>query len=141
MIYFREGDIKCSVKNKRAVSAWINSIIKNASMSVGDLCVVSCSDEYLHKTNVEHLNHDYYTDIITFDYCENSVVSGDLLISFDRVAENAKDNGVEFREELRRVIVHGVFHLLGFKDKTEKEVSVMREKENQALKTFHVEQN
>ena len=139
MIHFRKGDITCSVESKRLVSAWISSVVLKHKKTLGDICVVSCSDEYLLTVNIEHLDHDYYTDIITFDYSEGNGISGDLLISFERVKENAKNHGVGFQEELRRVIIHGVLHLVGYKDKTDKEVLEMREKENEALKMFHVE--
>ena len=137
---FREADIKCGVDAKRRVAAWAKTVIEGHGKTAGEICVVSCSDEYLLDVNVEHLNHDYYTDIITFDYSEGEVVSGDLLISFDRVKENAKDAGVSFQEELRRVIIHGCLHLVGFGDKTDVEVKQMREEENKALNMFHVEQ-
>lgn len=139
MIHFRKGDITCSVESKRLVSAWVSSVVLKHKKTLGDICVVSCSDEYLLTVNIEHLGHDYYTDIITFDYSEGNEISGDLLISFERVKENAKNHGVGFQEELRRVIIHGVLHLVGYKDKTDKEVLEMREKENEALKMFHVE--
>jgi probable rRNA maturation factor len=137
---FREADIACSVEQKRRVSAWIKEVIQTSGSKVGEICVVSCSDEYLLGVNVEHLNHDYYTDIITFDYCADGKISGDLLISFDRVRENASDEGVSFQNELRRVIIHGVLHLLGLGDKSDEEAAIMRAQENKALKLFHVEQ-
>ena len=139
MIHFRKGDITCSVESKRLVSTWVSSVVLKHKKTLGDICVVSCSDEYLLTVNIEHLDHDYYTDIITFDYSEGNGISGDLLISFERVKENAKNHGVGFQEELRRVIIHGVLHLVGYKDKTDKEALEMREKENEALKMFHVE--
>lgn len=139
MIHFRKGDITCSVESKRLVSAWVSSVVLKHKKTLGDICVVSCSDEYLLTVNIERLDHDYYTDIITFDYSEGNRISGDLLISFERVKENAKNHGVGFQEELRRVIIHGVLHLVGYKDKTDKEALEMREKENEALKMFHVE--
>lgn len=137
---FREADIKCGIDAKRRVAAWAKAVIEGHGKTVGEVCVVSCSDDYLLGVNVKHLNHDYYTDIITFDYSEGEVVSGDLLISFDRVRENAKDAGVSFQEELRRVIIHGCLHLVGYGDKTDAEVIQMREEENKALNMFHVEQ-
>ena len=137
---FREADIACKVEQKRKVVAWVKKVVEARGFKVGELCVVACSDKYLLDVNVEHLNHDYYTDIITFDYCEGELVSGDLVISFDRVKENAKNEGVQFQKELRRVIIHGVLHLLGFKDKTDLEAQEMRAQEDKALKLFHVEQ-
>ena len=139
MIYFREGDIACRVKSKNSVKKWVVGVAKSHGKTVGEVCVVSCSDKYLLDVNVEHLNHNYYTDIISFNYSEGAEISGDLLISFDRVKENAKENGVLFQEELRRVIIHGVLHLVGYKDKTEDEKSIMRAQEDAALEKFHVE--
>ncbi len=137
---FREADIKCGVDEKRRVAAWAKAVIEGHGKTAGEVCVVSCSDDYLLGVNVEHLDHEYYTDIITFDYSEGEVVYGDLLISFDRVRENAKDAGVSFQEELRRVIIHGCLHLVGFGDKTDAEAKQMRHEENKALNMFHVEQ-
>jgi rRNA maturation RNase YbeY len=139
-MHFREADIACGVEKKRGIATWVKQVVEARGFKLGELCVVSCSDKYLLGVNVEHLNHDYYTDIITFDYSEGELVSGDLLISFDRVKENAKNEGVLFQDELRRVIIHGVLHLLGFKDKTDLEAQEMRAQEDKALKLFHVEQ-
>ena len=139
MIYFREGDIACRVESKNSVKKWVVGVTKSHGKTVGEVCVVSCSDKYLLNVNVEHLNHNYYTDIISFNYSEGVAISGDLLISFDRVKENAKENGVLFQEELRRVIIHGVLHLIGFKDNTKDERSIMRAQEDAALRMFHVE--
>ena len=112
------------------ISEWINKTITNENKETGEINVIFCSDEYLLKMNKEHLNHDYYTDIITFDYCQGSLVSGDLFISVDRVGENAKDFNVDFKNELNRVIIHGVLHLIGYNDKTDDEQKEMTEKEN-----------
>ena len=95
--------------------------------------IIFCSDEYLLEMNRTHLDHDYYTDIITFDYTDNQIVSGDLFISVDRVRENASDFNVSFQHELHRVIIHGVLHLCGYKDKSDEEEKLMRSKENNAL--------
>ena len=98
-------------------------------MEVGCLTYVFCSDPYLHKMNVEYLNHDTFTDIITFNYCENTIISGDIFISVDRVRENALKYDVLFEDELDRVIVHGVLHLIGYNDKSKEEQAEMRGKE------------
>jgi len=98
-----------------------------------------CSDKRLLEVNQKYLNHDFYTDIITFDYSEGSEVSGDLMISYERVKENAAGQKVTVQHELRRVMVHGVLHLLGFKDKTEEDAAEMRSQEDAALDLFHVE--
>ena len=106
---------------------------------MGEISIVVCSDEYLLDINKKYLNHNYYTDIITFDYTDASAVGGDLMISYDRVKENAKQEGVLIQQELNRVMVHGVLHLLGLKDKTKEEAKKMRSAEDEALKMFHVE--
>ena len=139
-LFFREADISCGVEEKSSVKKWVAKVAKLHGATLGEICIVSCSDKYLLEVNIEHLNHDYYTDIITFDYSGEEGVSGDLLISFDRVRENAETEGVSFQDELRRVIIHGVLHLIGFKDKTDGEAQEMRAQENKALEMFHVEQ-
>ena len=112
------------------VKTWIEETIQNENKETGEINVIFCSDEHLLKMNVEHLGHDFYTDIITFDYSENDIVSGDLFISKDRVEDNANQFKEPFEKEIHRVIIHGVLHLLGYNDKTEEEQKKMREKEN-----------
>lgn len=112
---------------------WLTKVCKLEGLSLGEINLIFCSDEYLLKMNQDHLDHDYYTDIITFDYVSEDVVSGDLFISVDRVRENGEKEGVAFLNELYRVIVHGVLHLCGYKDKSEEEARIMRGKENQML--------
>ena len=111
-------------------------VVENEGFRCGELSVVFCSDEYLLEMNKTHLNHDYYTDILTFSYNEKNVISGDLFISVDRVQDNAETNKVEFLNELSRVVIHGVLHLCGYNDKTPKEISLIREKEAYYLKTL-----
>ena len=111
----------------------LNSLIKNELRKTGDISVVFCSDEYLLEMNKEYLNHDYYTDIITFDYVEGETISGDLFISLDRVRENAKKFEISFLRELYRVVFHGTLHLVGYNDKSEEEQRIMRQKENYYL--------
>lgn len=111
---------------------WLSKICENEGRKLGEINLIFCSDEYLLSMNREHLNHDYYTDIITFDYYEEEI-TGDLFISVDRVLENANKHKVEFINELHRVVAHGVFHLLGYGDKSEEEEIKMRELENNAL--------
>jgi probable rRNA maturation factor len=139
MIHFNESDISCRVKHRLAVRSWLNQIIESRQKSVGEISVVMCSDKYLLEVNQKYLNHDFYTDIITFDYSEGSEISGDLMISYERVKENAASQKVTVQHELRRVMVHGVLHLLGFKDKTEEDAAEMRSQEDAALDLFHVE--
>ena len=102
----------------------------------GEITIVFCTDDYLLEINKTYLNHDFYTDIITFDYTMNGVISGDLFISVDRVKDNAESFSVSFDNELKRVIYHGVLHLCGYKDKTEKDEKEMREKENFYMNQF-----
>lgn len=113
--------------------SWFEKVTLEEEKVLGDVTIVFCSDDYLLDVNRRHLDHDYYTDIITFDYSEWPVVSGDLFVSSDRVADNAKELEIEFKEELDRVAVHGLLHLCGYKDKSDKEELVMREKEDYYL--------
>lgn len=115
------------------MESWFKDVVSRETKTLGDVCLIFCSDDYLLEINQQHLNHDYFTDIVTFDYtCENEV-SGDLFISVDRIRENASDFGVSFDEELHRVCIHGVLHLCGYKDKSEADELLMRQKENEAL--------
>lgn len=113
---------------------WISSIVSKHQFELSSLSYIFCDDEQLYKINLEHLNHDTYTDIITFDYSdEASTLEGDIYISLDRIKDNAIELGKSFDEELHRVLIHGVLHLLGYNDKTVAEKEVMREKENTCL--------
>ncbi len=112
------------------VDKWIENTVQNENNRVGEINVIFCSDEYLLTMNIEHLKHDFYTDIITFDYSDKDIVSGDLFISKERVEDNANKFKESFEKEIHRVIIHGVLHLLGYNDKTEEEQKQMREKEN-----------
>lgn len=117
---------------------WVGAIIKSESKSLGEINYIFCDDDYLLDINIKHLNHDYYTDIITFNYCEGDLISGDLFISTDRVKDNAQTYQVSFEEELLRVMSHGVLHLIGYNDKAEAEELIMRKKEDEKIKMFHV---
>ncbi len=134
--YFRE-DTRFVFKDKRANSKWIKDVISAESSKIsfiaGDINIIFCSDLYLLELNKKFLSHDYFTDIITFDNCTDRVVSGDLFISVERVRENSKTYFSSFDEELHRVIVHGVLHLLGYKDKTKAHSKLMKEKESYYL--------
>lgn len=112
---------------------WLCVVVEKEGKTLGDVSIVIGDDEWLHAYNLEFLNHDFYTDIITFDYSTNDIVSGDLLISIERVRENAMNEGSTNQEELNRVVVHGVLHLCGYGDKTDDELRVMREKEDYYL--------
>lgn len=118
---------------------WINRIINSENGVSGKLDFIFCDDPYLLKINQDFLQHDTFTDIITFPYGEDQTIAGDIFISVDRVKDNAKIYQEMFDKEMRRVIAHGVLHLLGFGDKTDEEVKGMRKKENEKLKLFHVE--
>lgn len=122
--------------NPELLVLWLQRTVISEGFECGDVNLVFCSDEHLLGVNKAYLNHDYYTDIVTFDYCEEGVVSGDLFISVDRVLDNAKAYKVSFLNELRRVCVHGVLHLSGYGDKTESEIEQMRSKEDFYLNKY-----
>jgi rRNA maturation RNase YbeY len=122
-----------TLKNRTILKNWIKRTIERNNKQLGEISYIFCSDEQLLEINKEFLNHDYYTDIITFDYSEADIVSGDLFISIDRIKDNAKTLDVSYQEELHRVIIHGILHLLGFKDKTDEESQNMRLLENECL--------
>src|SRR5574344_989485 len=132
-VHFSVEDIDFSLKQKLRVKKWIEEVVKREGKKVGDVCYLFCSDAHLLEVNISYLNHDTYTDIITFDYVEGNKISGDILISVDRVTENAKAFDTTFEKELHRVIIHGVLHLLGNADKSDKESAKMRKLEDQAL--------
>ena len=121
------------LEEEEVISKWIMEAISNEGFKLEEINYVFCDDEYLHKLNVEFLNHDTLTDVISFDYCVGKIIQGDIFISIERVIDNAKDFEVNFLSELKRVIVHGVLHYCGYKDKTESDASLMREKEEYYL--------
>ena len=133
MITFHNEDIKFNLKNKRFLKSWIKDSTQNENCSVGNLTYVFCSDEYLLNMNKEQLNHDYYTDIITFNYNVEKQVSGDFFISIDRINENATQQNNKFTDELHRVLIHGVLHLVGYNDKTDLQQAEMTSRENYYL--------
>ncbi len=130
--YFTE-DIKFNFKEKRLTSRWLKFVAESEAKRLGDISVIFCSDNYILDVNIKYLKHDYFTDIITFDYCEENLLSGDLFISIDSVRENASFYGTEFSDELNRVIVHGLLHLIGYDDHTDEDIAMMRAKENYYL--------
>ena len=132
-VSFHSYGVTFDVNNKRKLNSWIVSCVSAHNKSCGDINVIFCDDEYLLSVNKTYINKDYSTDIITFDYSQKDIISGDLFISISRVKENAKKLNIEFISELYRVIVHGVLHLLGHKDKTELEKEKMREKEDEMI--------
>lgn len=116
---------------------WLEEIIVEENKNIGDIVCFFCNDKYLLKKNIQYLNHHYLTDIITFDYCKENIISGDILISAERVKENAEKYNVPFLLEIKRVMAHGLLHLLGYKDKTHQEKEIMRNKENFYLNKYH----
>lgn len=128
------------LKDQEAHAFWIEKVITTEGKSLEELNYIFCDDEYLLDINKQYLDHDTYTDIISFDYSVGNLLQGDIYISTERVKENAETYGVEFEEELRRVMIHGVLHLCGYGDKTKEETLIMREKEEEKIEMFHVEQ-
>jgi rRNA maturation RNase YbeY len=128
-----------TLDNEEAIAAWLTNVITSENKKEGEINYIFCDDEYLHKINLEYLNHDTLTDIISFDYTMGNEISGDIFVSVERVKDNAKDFNVVFDEELKRVLVHGVLHYCGYKDKGEAEELLMRSKEDEKITLFHVE--
>ena len=129
--FYSETDF--NIEDTKALSHWISKIILHENHELGDLTYVFCDDDYLHKLNVQFLNHDTLTDIISFDNSLGKQIHGEIYISVERVKENAGTYQVAFLEELHRVIIHGVLHFCGYKDKTKKQQETMSRKENEAL--------
>lgn len=119
---------------------WLTKSCAVEGFAISELNYIFCDDDYLLKINQDYLQHDYLTDIITFDYVLGKTISGDLYISIDRIKENAKEFNVTFENELKRVMVHGVLHLMGYSDKSDTATAEMRAKEEEKIKLFHVEQ-
>lgn len=130
MIRYSLQDINFGFTKRRFTSSWLKRVAQEEKRSVGDINVIFCSDAYILELNNKYLNHNYFTDIITFDYCVGNMLSGDLFISVDTVKENSLFYNTSFEEELFRVIVHGVLHLIGYDDHTEEEKKIMRFKED-----------
>lgn len=126
------------LSNESIIQQWLKDIIKSENKSVGEINYIFCNDDYLLSLNQEYLNHDTFTDIISFDYTIGNEISGDIFISIERVKENASDFNVTFQEELARVLSHGLLHYCGYKDKFIEDELIMREKENEKISMFHV---
>ncbi|MFM7017437.1 rRNA maturation RNase YbeY [Flavobacterium sp.] len=138
MISFNyENDFELS--NEEQFSNWISRVIASEEKREGEISYIFCDDDYLLNLNEQYLNHDTLTDIISFDYSMGDEIHGDIFISTERVKDNANDFKVFFEEELKRVMVHGVLHYCGYKDKTEEDEALMRSKEDEKIKMFHVE--
>lgn len=132
-INFHSESIDFELTGEELISTWINKVIHSEKCRLIALSFIFCSDAYLHQINVEYLNHDTFTDVITFPYASPPDIEGDIFISVERVRENAQTYNVEFEQELRRVMIHGVLHLCGYSDKTPEEAARMKEKEDEAL--------
>jgi rRNA maturation RNase YbeY len=130
--FYTETDFTLSDPEK--ISSWISEIIKNENHELGEVSYIFCDDAYLHKLNVQFLDHDTLTDVISFDNSLGDQIHGEIYISVERVRENAKEFSESFEDELHRVIIHGMLHFCKYKDKTEEEALLMRTKENEALK-------
>lgn len=135
-ISFQNQNIEFNLTNKVKIKQWMKQIIEFEKKKLGQLNFVFTTDEEVLKTNIQFLNHNTYTDIITFDDCEGITVNGDIIISIERVKENANKFKSDFEVELKRVLIHGVLHLCGYKDKKTADAELMRKKENWALKKF-----
>ena len=135
-ISFHNEGVGTKTPSKRLLKAWIKEFVSNHDKKVGELAFVFCSDEKILEVNQNFLQHDYYTDIITFDYCEGEIVSGDVFISVERVQENALAHGVDYNTELLRVLAHGVLHLIGLQDKEEKNKIEMTRNEDLCMSLF-----
>ena len=128
-----------SLEQEEVYASWIETIVESENKILGEISYIFCDDEYLHSINMQYLNHDTLTDIISFDYTEGDIISGDIFVSIERVEDNAKDFNVSFDEELKRVLAHGVLHYCGYKDKSDEDALLMRTKEEEKIKLFHVE--
>ena len=136
MIAYFAKEVRMPKIKRREVSAWIKAVAAKHGFRVGDVSYIFCSDEHILNVNKEYLQHDYYTDIITFDYTEGKRISGDIFISLDTVSSNAEKFNASYEDELHRVIIHGVLHLCGINDKTSEERKAMEKQEDEALRMF-----
>ncbi len=136
--YSNEGVSMPKIK-RRAITAWIKAVAASYNRKVGEVGYLFCNDEKILEVNQQYLGHDYYTDIITFDYDEGDVINGDIVISLDTVRSNAAQQGTEYMDELHRVIIHGILHLCGINDQAPGEREIMEAAENKALAVFEGE--
>lgn len=133
MIRFYQKETNFDLQYKAIIKKWIKGVVEASGKKVGDVNIIFCNDPSILEINQQFLGHDYYTDIITFDYCEGNTVSGELYISVDTVEANAQEYNETFRNEIHRVIIHGILHLLGYDDHSEEDITQMREQEDLAL--------
>lgn len=136
-INFYNQNIPYTLKNKNRVRTWITRCAANERKKIGEITYMFGDDNYILETNRKYLNHDYLTDIITFDYSSDDMLCGDIAISIERVRENAKKYGVSIEKELLRVLIHGILHLCGYKDKSPKEEAAMRGKEDECIRKYY----
>lgn len=136
--FYSENEFQLDLE--KSYGSWIERVIESEGKKLEEISYIFCDDDYMLDINMKYLDHDTYTDIISFDYSVGNILQGDIYISTERVEENSREYNVSFEEELRRVIIHGVLHLCGYKDKTDEESALMRLKEEEKLKLFHVEQ-
>ena len=136
MVSYYFVDTQFKLKDKTRIKKWLKLVAESEVYVLGDISVIFCSDNYILDINQKYLQHDYFTDIITFDYSEGTKISGDLFISVDSVRENSIEYGTDFEDELHRVIVHGVLHLIGYDDHTDSQTMVMRSKEDYYLSLY-----
>lgn len=129
-----------ALKTETNYANWIRSVVESEGKIVGEINYIFCDDDYLYNININYLNHNTLTDIISFDYTDGNTISGDIFISVERVRENVDELGINFHQELLRVMSHGVLHYCGYKDKSDVDEKLMREKEDEKIKMFHVEQ-
>ncbi|MFC6860682.1 rRNA maturation RNase YbeY [Zunongwangia atlantica] len=137
--FYSENDF--ILKDEDVYKNWINRVISSEGKRLGEISYIFCDDDYLLDINQRFLDHDTYTDIISFDDSMGNLLNGDIYISTERVHENALEFNEDFETELKRVIIHGILHYCGYKDKSEEDAALMREKESEKIKLFHVEQS
>ena len=137
MINFFNEDIDFKLKGKNNFKAWLKKVAEKEGFIINDLNYIFCSDKYLHKMNLEYLDHDTYTDIITFDNSENdNVIEGDIFISIERITDNSKTLNIQFEDETKRVIIHGLLHLCGYDDHSDEDKAEMRRLESEYIEIF-----
>lgn len=136
--FYSETDFE--LQEQAGYEAWLKRVIASEDKKLEEVSFIFCDDEYLLEINQKYLDHDTYTDIISFDNCVGNILAGDIFISTERVAENSREYGVDFEEELRRVLAHGILHFCGYNDKSDRESAEMRRKEEEKMRMFHVEQ-
>ena len=136
MIYFHFENIPTQKIEKQKLKSWIKQSANSENWSIGNINIIYCSDEYLRDVNIKYLKHNYYTDVITFDSNDGRMLNGDIFISWNRVDENASEENVLFMDELKRIIIHGILHLMKYMDKESEDRKVMTEKENYYLEQY-----